>query len=149
MRGEAAPPGCLFCSLADGEDEEALILERGETAYSVLNLYPYTNGHLVVVPFRHVALPDDLTEVETVEAWRMLARARRACEARAAPDGFNIGINLGKAAGAGVPDHLHLHLVPRWAGDANFMTPIADTRVLPEDIGETWRGLRKVLQALD
>lgn len=143
--GAPAGEGCLFCRLAGEDDTDALIVERGDTAYSVLNLYPYTPGHLVVSPFRHVANIADLTSEEVADSWRLLARAETALNAAMAPGGFNMGINLGKAGGAGVPTHIHIHLVPRWSGDTNFMAATARTRVLPEDLTLT---REKLLAAL-
>ena len=140
--------GCLFCLLAEQDDREALILERGRLAYSVLNRFPYTNGHLMVSPFRHVADLADLEEGEIAEVWRLLGRAQQASRAAMSPHAFNLGANLGGMAGAGIPDHLHFHLVPRWRGDTNFMTAVADTRVVPEDLDATWAGLREALTAL-
>jgi ATP adenylyltransferase len=139
---------CLFCSLPGETDEEALILERGEVAYSVLNRFPYSTGHLMVSQYRHAGGLGDIDTVERAEMWSLLDRARAACEAAMRPDGFNLGANLGRAAGAGVPHHLHLHLVPRWAGDTNFMSSISGTRVQPEDLAVTWRRLRDALAAL-
>ena len=137
--------GCVFCALPDHDDAEALVLERGEHVYSVLNRYPYTTGHLMVMPYRHVGDMGELTDDEKTELWDLLDRARDACEAAMSPSGFNLGANLGRAAGAGIPDHLHLHLVPRWSGDTNFMTSVAGTRVMPEDLETTWANLRRAL----
>ena len=140
--------GCLFCRLADLSDEEALVLERRDHAFSVLNRYPYTTGHLMVAPYRHVATPADLDEMERLDAWELVARSQRALETAMRPAGFNLGANVGKVAGAGVPGHFHLHLVPRWAGDTNFMSTVGGTRVVPEDLDETWRRLRASLSSL-
>ncbi|MFH1330783.1 MAG: HIT domain-containing protein [Actinomycetota bacterium] len=137
--------GCLFCRLPDEDDESALILERGALAFSVLNRFPYTTGHLMVSQYRHAADLADLTSAEVEGMWRLLARSRRACGETLKPDGFNLGSNLGRVAGAGVPDHLHLHLVPRWAGDTSFVTTVGETRVIPEDLTVTWRLLREAL----
>ena len=143
---DAAPDGCLFCALPDHDDDAALIVERGRHAYTVLNRYPYVTGHLMVTPYRHVAVPDDLSADEVTDLWNLLGRARRAIAASMHPHGFNLGANLGRVAGAGVLDHVHFHLVPRWEGDANFMTSIGGTRVMPEDLSDT---LVKVRSALD
>ncbi len=140
--------GCLFCRLAGFRDEDALILERRDHAFSVLNRYPYTTGHLMVAPYRHVATPADLDESERLDAWELIARSQRALETAMRPAGFNLGANVGKVAGAGVPGHFHLHLVPRWAGDTNFMSTVGGTRVVPEDLDETWRRLRAALSGL-
>ena len=141
--------GCLFCRLPEQDDATALILERGRLSYTVLNRFPYTNGHLMVSPVRHIPDLADLDPDEIEEMWGLLARAQRACRAAMAPDAFNLGANLGGMAGAGIPDHLHLHLVPRWRGDTNFMTAVAGTRVVPEDLADTWAGLRTALEGLE
>ncbi len=146
--GDAHDDQTLFTRLAEsGDDEATLILWRGDTVFVILNRYPYTNGHLMIVPYRAVSDYDALTDDEAVE----IARATRHCigwlRAAFAPHGFNVGMNLGKAAGAGVPDHLHVHVVPRWHGDTNFMTTVAEARVVPEALGETYRRLREVLAA--
>ena len=141
--------GCLFCRLPGEDDAEALILERGALAFSVLNRYPYTTGHLMVSQYRHTADLSDLTAAEAGEIWSLLARAQRACGEAMRPDGFNLGANLGRVAGAGVPDHLHFHLVPRWAGDTSYITTVGETRVIPEDLETTWRLLREALAAAD
>jgi ATP adenylyltransferase len=128
-------------------DAESLIVARGHTAFTVLNRYPYTTGHVMVAPFRHVAEPGDLGQPERSEMWEFLATAQRAIQQTMSPDGFNLGANLGRVAGAGVPGHFHLHLVPRWTGDANFMTTVGATRVLPEDLADTWEKLIAALQS--
>lgn len=139
--------GCLFCRLASLADDEALVLERGEHSYSVLNRFPYTTGHLMVAPYRHVPTPADLDEGERLDTWELIARSQRALEESMHPAGFNLGANVGKVAGAGVPGHFHLHLVPRWAGDTNFMSTVGGTRVVPEELDDTWRRLRAALSA--
>ncbi|HJV66828.1 MAG TPA: HIT domain-containing protein [Geomonas sp.] len=127
---------CIFCE--EGDDRDLLILRRTPLVRVVLNRYPYVNGHLMVVPVRHTGELDSLTEAETLELFRTVALCREVLSRASGPDGFNIGINLGKAAGAGVPDHLHVHVVPRWSGDNNFMSVVADTRVLPEALTATY-----------
>lgn len=140
---------CLFCALPDGGDDDSYILERGDAAFSVLNLYPYTSGHLMVTPYRHAGLPGELTDVEQADIWRLLARSQTALDTVLGPDGYNLGVNLGRAGGAGVLGHFHLHVVPRWLGDANFMTATANTRILPESLADTWRRLRDGLEGID
>lgn len=140
-------PDCIFCAALTQEDgAENLVVYRGEWAFVILNRYPYTNGHLMVVPKAHKATLDELNEEERAELMRLLAESERILQAEYAPEGFNIGANLGKAAGAGVAGHLHFHVVPRWAGDTNFMTTLAETRVLPEELGETLAALTRAWQ---
>ena len=140
--------GCLFCRLPGKDDATALILERGALAFSVLNRFPYSTGHLMVSPYRHAGDAADLTPAEAEEVWLLLVRSRRACGVAVKPDGFNLGANLGRIAGAGVPGHLHFHLVPRWAGDTSFMTTVGEIRVVPEDLTVTWVLLREALAGL-
>lgn len=134
---EEEEPGCPFCRLVLLPDEQALIVARGETVYAVLNLYPYNAGHLLLVPYRHVADYTELTSDETVELAEYTQHAMRVARDVSAPHGFNIGMNQGGIAGAGIAGHLHQHLVPRWGGDANFMPVVGHTKVLPQLLGET------------
>ena len=134
---------CVFCEApARGDDEAALIVRRGASCYAILNLYPYTNGHLLIAPYRHVAQPGDLTAEERAELWQLLDEGLAALDAVMAPHAANAGLNLGRAAGQGIEGHLHLHVVPRWSGDTNFMPVLADTRVIPQALAETCRLLR-------
>jgi ATP adenylyltransferase len=132
----AAPPGCVFCGRAEpsGEaaDRERLILLRGRTCFITLNLYPYNNGHLMVAPYRHTADLPALARSEQDELMSLTRYCVRVLQHALRPDGFNIGMNLGRSAGAGIADHLHMHVVPRWNGDTNFMPVLGETRVLPE-----------------
>jgi ATP adenylyltransferase len=140
-------PACIFCDTADpGRDD--LILFRGRLCYVILNLYPYNNGHLMVVPDRHVANLATTTPDEQAELMRLTRHAEIALTEAYTPQGINIGINLGRPAGAGVVDHLHVHLVPRWNGDTNFMTVVGNVRVLPEDLGATATKLRPIFDRL-
>ena len=122
-------------------DEETFVVHRGPKCLALLNAYPYTSGHLLVVPRRAVAALAELTEDEHAALWSTVRDAVAAVEAAYSPGGVNVGLNQGAAAGAGVPGHLHVHVLPRWSGDTNFMTTTADTRVLPEALGQTWRRL--------
>jgi ATP adenylyltransferase len=137
--GPADPP-CVFCHLpARGDDARSLILHRGERCFVIMNLYPYNNGHLMVVPYAHL---DSLTALDadtTGEMMELAKLAQRVVAEAMRPQGFNLGINQGRAAGAGIADHVHMHLLPRWAGDTNFMTTLGDTRVMPQHIDDTYR----------
>lgn len=138
------PPGdaCIFCEKArENRDEDNLILYRGRLNYALLNLFPYTTGHLMITPYRHVAQLEDLSAEEAAELFELTRTAVRCLRSVYRPQGFNLGMNLGECAGAGIAGHLHMHVLPRWTGDANFMTTIAETRVMPEDLRETWRKL--------
>ncbi len=134
---EAGAAQCPFCRIRTMEDAEGLVVARGATVYAVLNLYHYNPGHLMVVPYRHVADYPDLAIQETTELATFTQRAMLACRRAAAPHGFNIGINQGSVGGAGIAAHLHQHVVPRWGGDANFMPVVAGTKVLPQLLAET------------
>lgn len=129
---DEAGEDCPFCRAPAGSDEDGLIVARGELVYAVLNLYPYNSGHLLTVPYRHVADYTDLTVPETAELGDFTQRAMRALRAAMGPHGFNIGLNQGNVAGAGIAAHLHQHVVPRWGGDTNFMPVVGQTRVLPQ-----------------
>jgi len=133
----ARPEGCVFCNHPSLSDEDALMVHRGETCFVVLNLYPFGSGHLMIVPFRHVASPGELNAEERAEIWELLDKALVAIETALGAQGHNVGFNLGAAAGAGIADHLHLHVVPRWSGDYNFMPVLADVRVMPQHLAET------------
>jgi ATP adenylyltransferase len=138
---------CIFCDAFHSADGELTIL-RGRHSYVILNLYPYNNGHLMVVPNRHLSTLASLTLDEQNELMSLTRMAEIALTEAFRPQGINVGINLGRAAGAGIENHLHIHLVPRWAGDTNFMTAIGETRVLPETLGETAARLRPIFQRL-
>ena len=140
-------PGCVFCDAPEGE-QAALIVFRGCTCYVILNLYPYNNGHLMVVPNRHIASLAAATREELSELIELTRRAEVALGEAYNPHGLNMGINLGKPAGAGVLDHVHMHVVPRWNGDTNFMTVVGDTRVLPEELAQSADKLKPIFQKL-
>jgi ATP adenylyltransferase len=136
--------GCVFCAEAESElpGEQSLLVHRAETALAILNKFPYSSGHLLIAPRRHVGALAGLTDEEAVEIHRLSVAALNALEQAYAPDGFNLGWNLGRAAGAGIADHVHLHVVPRWSGDTNFMPVLADVKVLPEHLLATREQLR-------
>lgn len=143
----AAPTECIFCDACSSADAD-LLLFRGLHSYVILNLYPYNNGHLMIVPNRHINALAGLTPDEQSELMKLARLAEMALTEAYHPQGINVGINLGKAAGAGIENHLHIHLVPRWAGDTNFMTSIGQTRVLPEDLLQTTARLRPIFERL-
>jgi ATP adenylyltransferase len=138
--------GCLFCEKPkESDDEKALILARQEKSFAMLNKYPYNSGHLMVAPLRHVGRLEDLEDEETLDMQKLLARSIKALKEAMQPDGFNLGMNLGRVAGAGVPDHLHWHVVPRWNGDTNFMPVTAGAKVLPESLEASLALLRAAI----
>ncbi len=149
LRTADASPGCLFCRVASSRaDRRDLVLARREHALLMLNRYPYASAHLMVAVRRHAGPFRELTAPERGDLLELVALAERALEAEYAPHGVNYGLNVGKVAGAGFPGHLHLHIVPRWNGDTNFMPAIARTRVLPEALADTWTRLRAAIAAL-
>ena len=129
--------GCIFCLAAAGADEETLVVHRGQHAFALLNKFPYASGHLMVAPYRHVAELSELSDEEALELHRLAGGGMAALAETFGPQGYNLGWNLGRIAGAGVVDHVHEHVVPRWAGDTNFMPVLADVKVLPEHLAET------------
>lgn len=130
--------GCIFCdAVARADAEDSLVVARSPRAFVILNLFPYNSGHVMVVPARHVARLADLDDEELLDLTRLLDRTVRVLEQVLRPEGFNVGLNLGRAAGAGVDDHLHVHVVPRWVGDTNFMPVLGETKVLPEHLRTT------------
>ncbi len=135
--GPGADEGCPFCVAPTLTDEEALIVARGALVYAILNLYPYNTGHVLICPYRHLADYTELSSAETAEFSEFTMRAIRALQAASGPHGFNIGMNLGSVAGAGIAAHLHQHVVPRWGGDTNFMPVVGRTRVLPQLLADT------------
>ena len=135
---------CVFCDApAAGDDEGKLIVHRGERSFVILNLYPYTDGHLMVSPFEHVARLQDVAAETLVEMLALAQRAMRRLDEAYEPQGYNVGFNQGRVAGAGVDGHIHLHVVPRWAGDTNFMPVLADTRVMPQTLEEGYAMIKK------
>lgn len=144
------PGGCIFCDKPaedPANDSENLIVHRGQACFVIINTFPYNNGHLMVVPFRHVARFDELTVEERDELGALTARSMEVLESIYGPDGYNTGINMGSAAGAGIAAHIHQHIVPRWRGDTNFMPVVADTRVLPEALQASYEKIAKAFAA--
>ncbi|HZO88172.1 MAG TPA: HIT domain-containing protein [Chthonomonadaceae bacterium] len=142
--------GCIFCDYpAQGEeqDAESLLVYRGPHAFIMLNAYPYSNGHLMVVPYRHTSRFTDYTDAEMLDVMHQIRLGIALLTTAFHPDGFNLGVNMGRVAGAGIADHLHWHIVPRWNGDTNFMPVLADVRVIPESLKSTFERLRAVLPA--
>lgn len=152
IKGAERHTSCFLCEKGEPDasrsDEDDLVLGRGEAAFVLLNLYPYNTGHLMVAPYRHVGELDELDTGEVAEIWGWAKTAVAAHRQATRPQGFNIGINLGEVSGAGVPGHFHLHVVPRWGGDTNFMPVVADTKVLPEMLTDTYRTLRPAFDEL-
>jgi ATP adenylyltransferase len=135
---------CIFCDAVNdpANDEQALVLHRGAHAFVILNRYPYISGHLMIAPNAHLGELDAAPKEVTDEIMDLAKRCQTSLRAAYHPEGFNVGMNLGRAAGAGIADHIHMHILPRWVGDTNFMTAVSDTRVLPEDLQTTYRKLR-------
>lgn len=148
VTGSGEPVGCVFCNAQQNEDARPLLLHTGSTCFVILNLYPYNNGHLMVVPKRHIASLGLATPEELSEMMELTKRAELALTEAYQPQGLNVGMNLGRPAGAGVADHMHVHVVPRWTGDTNFMTIVGNVRVLPEELEQTGKRLRAIFERL-
>ncbi|MEN3044012.1 MAG: HIT domain-containing protein [Candidatus Hydrothermales bacterium] len=134
--------GCIFCSKPkENNDKKNLILKRGKKSFVILNKFPYNSGHLMIAPFRHIGSIENLKDEEVSEMMKFLKLSIKVLKKKLKPHGFNIGINIGKVAGAGYPGHVHIHIVPRWSGDTNFMPIIGDTKVIPEEIDKTFEYL--------
>ena len=143
---EQPPAGCIFCDKPQaGDDRASHIVHRGLSAFVLLNTYPYNNGHIMIAPFAHLSSLEDLPPATLHEMMDLAQQCIRAFKLSFRPEGFNLGFNLGAAAGAGIKDHLHLHLVPRWSGDTNFMPVVADTRVIPQSLDATYDQLSEAL----
>ena len=141
-------PACFLCeSPTRGQDDQVYILHRARFAYVILNLYPYNTGHLMITPYEHGGELEELAPETSEEMWTLAQLSVRILKAEYGPDGFNIGMNVGRLAGAGVPGHLHLHVVPRWGGDTNFLAVVGETRILPEDLNQTYARLRPLFDA--
>jgi ATP adenylyltransferase len=139
--GESAE--CVFCAAGRDPDDHAwFVVHRGARNFVLLNRFPYTSGHIMVVPYEHVATLEDAAEETLLELIRLARRSERCLRSVYHPEGLNLGMNIGRSAGAGIAGHIHLHVLPRWTGDTNFMTTVGETRVLPEDLEVTWKRLR-------
>jgi ATP adenylyltransferase len=139
--------GCILCEKYKANaDEKQLIVKRGKLAYILMNLFPYNNGHLMIVPYRHVGELGDLTEGELLEIMKLTQVSEKVLRKVYHPDGFNVGINIGEAAGAGIDDHFHVHIVPRWIGDTNFIAAFAETKVIPENIEDAYKKLKDAFE---
>jgi ATP adenylyltransferase len=134
ISGSGKQKGCVLCNVQKEKDDDALICYRGKEFFVILNKYPYSSGHLMIVPYKHIDSPEKISPGSSAELWSLMNRASAVLKENIAPHGFNIGMNIGGAAGAGIREHVHLHLVPRWNGDANFMGIIGETRVVSYDI---------------
>ena len=147
LRGEEPrPEGCIFCNRPLSEDAEVHILYRGPSCYVILNRFPYNDGHLMVVPFQHVPTLEDLDAETAIELMELVQKSIRILRVAYEPDGFNVGINIGSAAGAGIAGHVHCHVVPRWSGDTNFLTVVGGTRTIPEWLDQTYERLRPLFE---
>lgn len=146
LSGETSPDRCIFCTkpVAD-QDEKNYIVLRAPRNFVMLNLFPYTNGHLLIAPYEHVAELGDAHPDTLTEMMQLAVRCEAALRTLYKPDGINLGMNLGEAAGAGVAGHIHLHMLPRWSGDASFLSTVAETRILPEELGVTYQRLKAAL----
>jgi ATP adenylyltransferase len=145
---EGVPEGCLFCVKPQQEDPQAHIVHRDELCYVILNRFPYNNGHLMVVPYEHVGSLEDLDVASSAEVMALAQLSLAVLREAYDPEGFNVGVNIGAAAGAGVADHVHMHVVPRWNGDTNYMTTVGHTRVIPEWMDATYERLRPLFEQL-
>ena len=142
--------GCVFCTAANAADDaEQLIFFRGKTAFMILNRYPYTSGHVMCVPYVHESRLHDLSRKTRIEIMELTSKAVEVLQRVYQPDGFNVGLNLGEMAGAGIAKHLHMHIVPRWGGDTNFMSSVGNTRVLPESLEDTFQRIRQMWLQID
>jgi len=142
------PKDCVFCSAVKGNEKEMLVVHKGKGCFVIMNRNPYNPGHVMVCPNRHVASPEELSEEELLEMMKLVNLSLRAIRLSMNPDGFNLGVNLGKVAGAGIEGHLHFHVVPRWIGDTSFMPVLADVQVIPEALEESYEKLRKAFDSL-
>lgn len=146
--GKGEVDDCIFCSAVSSKSYSSLVVHRGDRCFIILNKFPYNNGHLMVVPMRHVGTLSDIGEDELSELTHFIQKAEVVLTEAYKPHGINVGINLGRSAGAGIVDHLHVHVIPRWEGDTNFMTAVAGTRVIPEEFEDTLKRLQPIFKRL-
>ena len=146
--GSSGESGCVFCAAPKMRDEDALIVYRAERSYVILNKYPYNTGHLMIVPYRHVASIEDLSDEELREMAMLVKKSLRVLREVYKPHGFNVGVNIGEAAGAGIAGHVHIHVVPRWRGDANFMLTTGGVKVMPESLDQTFKKVKGAFEKL-
>jgi ATP adenylyltransferase len=147
ITGAAKSDDCIFCvAVRSADDRESLVVHRAARNFVIVNRFPYTSGHIMVVPYEHVSTLEEVADETAVELIRLTQRAERHMRAVYRPEGLNIGMNIGRSAGAGVAGHVHLHVLPRWNGDTNFMTTTAETRVLPEDLAVTWQKMKAAFE---
>jgi ATP adenylyltransferase len=150
LRGESTHPDhCVFCHKIEADDEAEFVVFRSEHVFATLNLYPYNNGHLLIVPYAHVATLEELPVAALADLMETAREALSALRTTYKPEGFNVGFNIGPAAGAGIAEHLHMHIVPRWPGDTNYITVVGQTRVIPDMLTDTFRQLRKAWPTRD
>ena len=147
ITGEASSGGCVFCAALSDPEAEPLIVHRGAACFVILNLFPYNNGHLMVAPRAHVASLTDLGDDQTAAVMTLVRRSLRMLDGVMQPQGFNVGVNIGRVAGAGFPDHVHVHIVPRWDGDTNFLPVVAEVKVVNEHLDRTWEKLSQAFAA--
>ena len=142
-------PGCIFCLLPEEKkDKKNLIIDRGEKCFVIMNLYPYNNGHLMVVPYKHTSDCSDLGDDVIVEMWKLVNKCKSVLRKAFRPEGFNIGMNIGRTAGAGIDQHIHMHIVPRWNGDTNFMPLIGETKVISQSLPESYDTLKPYFEQM-
>jgi len=142
------PKDCVFCSAVRGDEREMLVVYKAESSFVIMNRHPYNPGHVMVCPKRHVPSTEDLSDDELLEIMRLLNLSMKAIRLSMNPDGFNLGVNLGKVAGAGIADHLHFHVVPRWSGDTSFMPVLADVQIIPEALEESYEKIRRAFESV-
>ena len=148
-KAKAEKDSCILCDAILDSDDKRLIITRAKFCYVIMNLYPYNSGHVMVVPYRHISSINDLTDEESLELMSLIKKTILSLQNTSHPEGFNVGSNIGRAAGAGIDQHIHFHVVPRWTGDTNFMPVLNNTKIISEDMKDTWQKLRLFLEKSD